>query len=155
MRSPAFLTTIRSAPHYSGRCARPATGFGPSSDRGATMSDKVRLRGHRGQDEVNARGVSYKVSPWGTVCVPAEDVGPLLKVGGFHVASEDDESADHSSLGDVAEVVGISRRSRSLDAVGDPAKPELDVASHAINRVHIKRNRARAFAFGGALADHA
>jgi hypothetical protein len=68
------------------------------------MSDLVRLRGLRGQDEVNARCVSYKVNQWGCVSVPAEDIGPLLKTGGFHVASVDDESADHSTLLDVAEV---------------------------------------------------
>jgi hypothetical protein len=68
------------------------------------MSDLVRLRGLRGQDEVNARCVSYKVNQWGCVSVPAEDIGPLLKTGGFHVASVDDESADHSTLEDVASV---------------------------------------------------
>jgi hypothetical protein len=68
------------------------------------MSDLVRLRGLRGQDEVNARCVSYKVNRWGCVSVPAEDVAPLLKTGGFHVASEDDDSADHSSLSDVFDV---------------------------------------------------
>jgi hypothetical protein len=69
------------------------------------MSEElVRLRGLRNQEEVNARCVSYKVNRWGCVSVPAEDVAPLLKTGGFHVASEDDASADHSSLSDVAEV---------------------------------------------------
>jgi hypothetical protein len=68
------------------------------------MSDLVRLRGLRGQDEVNARCVSYKVNKWGCVSVPAEDIGPLLKTGGFAVATEDDDSADHSTLPDVAEV---------------------------------------------------
>jgi hypothetical protein len=66
--------------------------------------DLVRLRGAFGQDEVNARGKSFRVNQWGCVSVPAEDIGPLLKTGGFHVASEDDESADHSTLEDVASV---------------------------------------------------
>jgi hypothetical protein len=64
----------------------------------------VRLRGLRGQDEVNARGVSYKVNRWNCVSVPSEDVPPLLHVGGFHVASEDDAGADNSTLADVLDV---------------------------------------------------
>jgi hypothetical protein len=68
------------------------------------MSDLVRLRGLRGQSEVNARGVAYIVNPWGCVSVPAEDVPPLLKVGGFHVANEKDAGADHSTIADVASV---------------------------------------------------
>ena len=60
----------------------------------------VILRTHSGADEVNARGVSYKVR-WGVVAVPAEDVGPLLQTGGFYRASEDDESGEHSTLDDV------------------------------------------------------
>jgi hypothetical protein len=68
------------------------------------MSALVRLRGHFGQDECNARGVSYKVNNWGCVSVPAEDIGPLLKTGGFHVASADDDSADHLTLRECYEV---------------------------------------------------
>jgi hypothetical protein len=68
------------------------------------MSEIIRLRGLRGQTEVNAHGVAYVVNKWGCVSVPAEDVAPLLKTGGFHIASEDDDSADHSSLGDVLDV---------------------------------------------------
>jgi hypothetical protein len=64
----------------------------------------IRLRATRGQDEVNARGASYKVNKWGCVSVPAEDVPPLLKVGGFAIASEDTEGVDTSTLADVAEV---------------------------------------------------
>jgi hypothetical protein len=66
--------------------------------------DTVRLRTHNGADEVNCRGVSYKVR-WGVVNVPAEDVGPLLHVAGFYQASADDESAEHSTLGDVEAAV--------------------------------------------------
>jgi hypothetical protein len=66
--------------------------------------DTVRLRTHNGADEVNCRGVSYKVR-WGVVNVPAEDVGPLLHVAGFYQASADDESAEHSSLSDVEAAV--------------------------------------------------
>jgi hypothetical protein len=68
------------------------------------MSDLIRLRGHRGQDEANCRGVSFKVSPWGTIRVPPEDVEPLTKIGGFYVAHEDDPSAVHSDLDSVREV---------------------------------------------------
>jgi hypothetical protein len=60
----------------------------------------VRLRGLHGQDECNCRGVSYKPR-WGVVRVPAEDVGPLIHVGGFHLAHEADASAEHSTLEDV------------------------------------------------------
>jgi hypothetical protein len=67
------------------------------------MTDNlVRLRNYTGADEVNCRGVSYRVL-WGVVAVPAEDVAPLLKVGGFHVARPDDPSAVHSTLDDVRE----------------------------------------------------
>jgi hypothetical protein len=66
--------------------------------------EKIRLRGLHGQDEVNARGVSYKPR-WGVVRVPAEDVPPLLKVGGFHLAHEADASAEHSTLEDVEAAV--------------------------------------------------
>jgi hypothetical protein len=69
------------------------------------MSEEmIRLRGVHGQDEVNARGISYKVR-WGVVRVPAEDAAPLLHVGGFHVAHEADESAEHSTLADVEAAV--------------------------------------------------
>ncbi len=60
--------------------------------------DPVRLRNTAGADEVNARGVSYRVNKWGCVTVPAEDVAPLLRVGGFHRASPNDPSAIHSSI---------------------------------------------------------
>lgn len=67
------------------------------------MSEEmIRLRGVHGQDEVNCRGVSYKVR-WGVVTVPAEDVGPLIQVGGFHIARPDDPSAQHSTIDDVRE----------------------------------------------------
>lgn len=63
----------------------------------------IRLRGHAGQDEANCRGVSFRVSPWRTICVPAEDVEPLIRIGGFYEAREDDPSAIHSTLDDVRE----------------------------------------------------
>jgi hypothetical protein len=67
------------------------------------MSEEmIRLRGVHGQDECNCRGVSYKVR-WGVVAVPAEDVGPLMKVGGFYPALPDDPSAQHSTIDDVRE----------------------------------------------------
>jgi hypothetical protein len=68
------------------------------------MSEMIRLRGHFGQTEVNASGTLYAVNRWNCVSVPAEDIGPLLKTGGFHIASEDDDSAHHSSLSDVLDV---------------------------------------------------
>jgi hypothetical protein len=64
--------------------------------------DTVILRNYSGADEVNARGISYKVR-WGVVTVPAEDVEPLLHVGGFHVARPDDPGAQHSTIDDVRE----------------------------------------------------
>jgi hypothetical protein len=104
------------------------------------MSDLVRLRGLRGQDEVNARGVSFKVSRWGTVCVPAEDVQPLLRTGGFHVASEDDDSADHSTLADAAEVcwhlpigkvrdtlLALLSNTNALNFLADRARPSVTI----------------------------
>jgi hypothetical protein len=66
--------------------------------------DLVRLRGLFGQEEVNARGKSYRVNAWGCVRVPKEDVAPLLKTGGFHRAIENDPTAPNSTLSDVAEV---------------------------------------------------
>jgi hypothetical protein len=68
------------------------------------MSDLIKLRGRFGQSEVNARGVVYIVNRWGCITVPAEDVPPLLRTGGFHLAQEDDEGAAHATLSDVAEV---------------------------------------------------
>jgi hypothetical protein len=64
----------------------------------------VRLKAGFGTDEVNCRSVSYKVNRWGCVCVPVVDVPPLLKVGGFSRAIENDPTAPNSSLSDVAEV---------------------------------------------------
>jgi hypothetical protein len=66
--------------------------------------DLIRLRGHVGQAEVNARGISYEVR-WGIVTVPSEDVEPLLHIGGFYRAHEDDPSALHSTLADVEAAV--------------------------------------------------
>jgi hypothetical protein len=74
--------------------------------RGEPMSDDmIRLRGVHGQDEVNARCISYKVNRWGVVTVPAEDAAPLLKVGGFARAVENDPTAPNSTLSDVLDVV--------------------------------------------------
>jgi hypothetical protein len=66
------------------------------------MSEMVRLRNYSGCDEINDSGVSYRPR-WGVVAVPASAVPPLLKTGGFHIASPDDASAVHSTLDDVAE----------------------------------------------------
>src|SRR5271155_3766431 len=60
--------------------------------------DMIRLRGRFGQDEVNHAGQSFRVSPYGTVCVPADAVPPLLKTGGFHIADEDDKGAVYATL---------------------------------------------------------
>jgi hypothetical protein len=68
------------------------------------MSDLIRLRGYFGQSEVNTRGTLRPVSRWNTVCVPEEDVASLLRVGGFHIADENDPSASNSTVEDVAEV---------------------------------------------------
>ena len=65
--------------------------------------DTVILRNYSGADEVNARGVSYRVNRWGVVTVPKADVGPLMQVGGFHRASPNDPRAIHSTLDDVRE----------------------------------------------------
>ena len=54
---------------------------------------------------MNARGVSYKVNRWGCVTVPAADVEPLMKVGGFSRAIENDPTAPNSDLSDVLDVV--------------------------------------------------
>ena len=68
------------------------------------MSEEtIRLRTTSGADEVNARGVSYKVSPYGTVCVPSEDVPPLLHVGGFHAAAPNDKNAVYATIEQVFE----------------------------------------------------
>ena len=81
------------------------------------MSDIVRLRGRFGQSEVNARGTVYVVNKWCCVSVPAEDIGPLLNTGGFHVASEDDEGAEHSTLADAAEVCWHLPKGRERDTL--------------------------------------
>jgi hypothetical protein len=69
------------------------------------MTDMVRLKAGFGSDEVNCRGKSYRVNQWGVVTVPAEDVEPLLKVGGFSRAVENNPTAPNSDLSDVLDVV--------------------------------------------------
>jgi hypothetical protein len=68
------------------------------------MSDMIRLRASRGTDECNHNCVSYKVNKWGCVTVPADAVPPLLKVGGFSIATEATEGVDHATLSDVLDV---------------------------------------------------
>jgi hypothetical protein len=80
------------------------------------MSDLVRLR-HSNSDEINARGHAYHVSKWGTFLVPAEDLDPLLHVGGFSIAHEDDPSAIHSDLDDVRETAWHLPLGPTRDAV--------------------------------------
>jgi hypothetical protein len=102
--------------------------------------DLIRLRGRFGQSEVNARGVVYIVNRWGCIKVPSEDVPPLLKVGGFHIASESDEGADHSTLSDVAEVVwhletgkirdtllALVENTNALNFLTDRARPAIKI----------------------------
>jgi hypothetical protein len=67
--------------------------------------EMIRLRNYSGCDEVNDGGVSYRPNKWGVVHVPASAVPPLLKTGGFHIASPDDVSAIHSTTDDVLDVV--------------------------------------------------
>jgi hypothetical protein len=67
------------------------------------MGEIIRLRNGVGADECNARGHSFHVSKWGTFLVPAEDLEPLMRVGGFSIAREDDASAVHAELNDVRE----------------------------------------------------
>ena len=81
------------------------------------MSDIIRLRGRFGQTEVNARNVVYLLNSWGCVSVPAEDIGPLMKTGGFHIAGEDDEGAEHSTLADVALVAWHLPKGRVRDTL--------------------------------------
>ena len=63
----------------------------------------IKLRARQGTDEANCRGVSYRVNPWGCIDVPVEDAEPLMRVGGFHEASEND-LAPYATLSDVASV---------------------------------------------------
>jgi hypothetical protein len=65
--------------------------------------EMIRLRNYSGCDEVNDGGKSYRVNRWGCVRVPEAAVAPLLRTGGFHVASPDDPSAQHSTIDDVRE----------------------------------------------------
>ena len=103
------------------------------------MSELVRLRGTRGQDEVNAQGVSYRVR-WGFATVPKEDVEPLLRVGGFHLAAEDDESAEHSTLADVEAAVwslplgktrstllALVTNTNALNFLAEKARPSISI----------------------------
>jgi hypothetical protein len=104
------------------------------------MSDLIRLRGRFGQSEVNARGAQYFVNAWGCISVPAEDIGPLMKTGGFHIASEDDEGAEHSTLENVAEVcwhlplgrvrdtlLALVANTNSLNFLVDRARPSVTI----------------------------
>jgi hypothetical protein len=81
------------------------------------VTDLVRLRNYTGADEVNCRGKSYRVNRWGVVAVPAEDVAPLMKVGGFHRASPNDPSAIHSTLEDVAEAAWSLEPGKARDTL--------------------------------------
>lgn len=81
------------------------------------MNDMVRLRGYQGADEVNARGVSYKVNRWGVASVPAEDVPPLLKTGGFSRAVENDPTAPNSTIEDCYEAARHLPKGRARDTL--------------------------------------
>ena len=65
--------------------------------------EMIRLRNYSGADEVNDGGKSFRVNRWGVVTVPASAVPPLMKTAGFHIASPDDPSAQHSTIDDVRE----------------------------------------------------
>jgi hypothetical protein len=79
--------------------------------------DLVIMRNYSGCDEVNDGGVSYRPNKWGVVRVPASAVPPLLRTGGFHVASPDDVSAVHSNLDDVLDVVWCLEPGRVRDTL--------------------------------------
>jgi hypothetical protein len=72
---------------------------------GAVMTSPgyIKLRARQGTEEVNCRCISYRVNPWGCIDVPVEDAEPLMRVGGFHEASEND-LAPYASLSDVESV---------------------------------------------------
>jgi hypothetical protein len=77
----------------------------------------IRLRNRQGCDEINARNCSYHPNKFGIVAVPAEDVPPLLAVGGFHVASPDDTGTVYAELIDVHEVAWSLRPGRVRDTL--------------------------------------
>jgi hypothetical protein len=79
--------------------------------------DLVIMRNYSGCDEINHDGVSYRPNKWGVVRVPASAVPPLLRTGGFHVASPDDVSAVHSNLDDVLDVVWCLELGRVRDTL--------------------------------------
>jgi hypothetical protein len=100
--------------------------------------DLVNLRGLFAQSEVNARGVSYLVNKWGVVTVPVEDIGPLMKVGGFSIADENTEGVATATLEDVAEGrVAPAAWRGALNAAGNSAKSQFDGAPDPINRVFV------------------
>jgi hypothetical protein len=100
----------------------------------------VRLRGYFGQTEVNTQGTLRPVSRWNTVCVPEEDVASLLRVGGFHIADENDPSASNSTLSDVMEVCwhlpagrvrstlrSLCENTNAMNYLADAARPNIKI----------------------------
>lgn len=98
------------------------------------------LRNYSGADEVNCRGVSYRVNKFGCVRVPEEDIAPLLKTGGFHRASPNDPSAINSTLADVAEaawhmkpgkicstLLMLCENTNSLNFLAERARPTVKI----------------------------
>jgi hypothetical protein len=67
------------------------------------MSDLIRLISTRGSDEVNHAGVSYRVTQWNTVVVPADAVPSLTNGAGFYIADDYEELLRHSTIDELYE----------------------------------------------------
>jgi hypothetical protein len=78
------------------------------------MSRMVRLIPPKGTDEANADGFAYHVHDDGTMSVPEDEIGPLLRVGGLTLAPEVFQGA-----ATVLPPLGllIDRRSTTIDDV--------------------------------------
>jgi hypothetical protein len=81
------------------------------------MTDLVRLRNSAGADECNCRGVSYRVSKWGTFLVPEADLEPLLRIGGFYRATPNDPSAINSTIEDCYEAAWHLPKGKTRDTL--------------------------------------
>jgi hypothetical protein len=87
--------------------------------------DRVRLIATRETTEINHAGVSYPVTPWSTVVVPADAVASLLKTGGCYIASDEGEALlRHSTLHEIYEAAWALPKGQVRDGL-------LDFIDHA------------------------
>ena len=81
------------------------------------MTDLVRLIATCGSDECNHAGVSYRVTPWNTVCVHPDAVPALTKTGGFYIAGRSESLLRHSTIAECYEAAWALPRGKVRDTL--------------------------------------